>query len=106
MVQQFKITCALHLWARTLAWMGLLSFAILLLAVSGGFPPQAWVVLARSLPLMGHLLIVHGIPALASFAGVLLLSLTWGMAWAILLWAGVGLMLSGRQAKRAPGKTN
>lgn len=85
--------------------MGLLSFAILLLAVSGGFPPSAWVVLARSLPLMGHLLIVHGIPALASFAGVLLLSLTWGAAWAMLVWASVGLLFSGRQAKRAPRKT-
>lgn len=106
MVQQFKITCALHLWARTLAWLGLLSLAILLLAVSGGFPPQAWIVLARSLPLMKQLLLAHGLPALASFAGILLLSLTWGAVWAILLWSSVGLLLSGKQAKRAPKKTN
>ena len=106
MVQQFKIACALHLWVRALAWLGLLSLALLLLAVSGGFPPQAWIVLAHSLPLIGHLLTVYGLSALASFAGVLLLSLTWGTAWAMLLWASVGLLLSGRQAKRAPKKTN
>ncbi len=106
MVQQFKITCALHLWARLLAWLGLLSLALLMLAVSGGFPPQAWIVLASSVPFMKHLLAAHGLPALASFAGILLLSLTWGATWGILLWAGVTLLLSGRQTKRAPQKTN
>ena len=106
MVQQLKITCALHLWARALAWLSLLSLALLVPAVSGGFPPQAWVVLARSLPLMRHLLAAHGLPALASFAGVLLLSVTWAAIWAILVWAAVGLLLSGRQVKRAPKKTN
>ena len=106
MVQQLKITCALHLWARALAWLGLLSMVTLLLAVSGGFPPQAWILLVRSLPLLGHLLAAHGLPALASFTGVLLLSLTWGAAWAMLLRAGVGLLLSSRQSKRAPKKSN
>src|SRR5579859_124888 len=106
MVQQFKIACALHLWVRALAWLGLFSLALLLLALSGGFPPQAWIELARSLPLMGHLLAVYGLSSLASFAGIMLLSLTWGAAWAMLLWAGIGLLLSGRQAKRAPKKTN
>ncbi len=106
MVQQLKIACALHLWARALAWLGLASFAMLLLAVAGGFPPQAWIVLAHSFLLMGHLLVAHGLPALASFAGVSLLSLTWGAAWAMLMWAGIGLLLSGKQGKRAPKKTN
>ena len=106
MVQQFKIACALHQWVRMLAWLGLLSLALLLLAVSGGFPPQAWITLARSLPLIGHLLSVYGLSALASFAGILLLSLTWGAAWALLVWTGIGLLLSGRQVKRAPQKTN
>ncbi len=106
MLQQIKIACALHPWVRSLAWLGLVSMAILLLAVSGGFPPQAWILLARSLPLMGRLLVARGLPALASFTGVSLLSLTWSMAWAILLWAGIGLLRSGKQAKRAPKKTN
>src|SRR5690348_8507314 len=106
MVQQFKIACALHLWVRALAWLGLFGLALLLLAVSGGFPPPVWIVLARSLPLMGYLLALHGLSALASFAGILLLSLTWGVAWAMLVWAGIGLLLSGKQAKRAPKKTN
>ena len=106
MLQQLKIACALHLWVRIVAWLGLLSLALFLLAVSGGFPPQAWIVLAQSLPLLGHLLALHGLPALASFAGVLLLSLTWGAAWAILVWAGVGLLRTGRQTKRAPARTN
>jgi len=106
MLQQFKIACAFHLWVRALAWVGLLILAILLGAVSGGFPPQAWILLAQSLPLMGRLLVAHGLPALASFTGVSLLSLTWGMAWAMLLWAGIGLLRSGKPAKRSPRKTN
>lgn len=106
MLQQIKIASALYLWARSLAWLGLVSMAILLLAVSGGFPPQAWILLAHSLPLMGRLLVARGLPALASFTGVSLLSLTWGMAWAMLLWAGAGLLGSSKQAKRAPKKTN
>jgi serine/threonine protein phosphatase PrpC len=106
MLQQFKIACALHLWVRALAWLGLVSMAMLLLTISGGFPPQVWILLVQSLPIMGHLLAAHGLPALASFTGVSLLSLTWGMVWAIMVWAGIGLLRSGRQAKRAPKKTN
>ena len=105
MLQQFKIACALHLWVRAIAASGLASIAVLLLAVSGGFPPQAWVLLARSLPLMGRLLVAHGLSALASFTGVTLLSLTWGMAWAMLLWISIGLLRAGKQAKRASVKT-
>lgn len=106
MVQQFKIAYTFHVWVKVLAWGGLLALAILLLAVSGGFPPQAWRMLAHSLPLLEPLLAAHGLPALASFVGILLLSLTWGVAWAMLLWAGARLLLSGRQAKRASKKTN
>ncbi len=72
MVQQFKIACALHLWVRALSWLGLFGLALLVLAVAGGFPPQAWITLARSLPLIGHLLTLYGLSALASFAGILL----------------------------------
>ncbi len=105
MLQQVKIACAFHLWARALAGLGLVSVATLLLALSGGFPPLAWIILAQSLPLMGRLLVAHGLSALASFTGVSLLSLTWGMAWAMLLWAGIGLLRTGEQAKGAPAKT-
>ena len=106
MLQQFKIAYAFHLWVRALAWIGLLSLAILLGIVSGGLPPQAWTLLARSLPLIGRLLAAHGLSALASFTGVFVLSLTWGIAWAALLWAGVMLLRNGTQAKRVPRKTN
>ncbi len=106
MLQQIKIACTLHLWARALAWLGLASMAILLLALSGGLPAQAWILLARSLPLMGRLLVARGAPALASFTGVFCLSLTWCMAWAMLLWAAIELLRSGKSAKRAPQKTN
>jgi serine/threonine protein phosphatase PrpC len=106
MVQQFKIAYTFHMWVKILAWTGLLSLTILLLAVSGGFPPLAWRVLAHSLPLMGSLLVAHGLSALVSFVGISLLSLTWGAVWTVLLLAGVRLLLSGRQAKRAPKKTN
>src|ERR1700682_4036196 len=91
MLQQFKIACAFHLWARALAWLGLGSMAMILLA--------------KSLPLMGRLLVAHGLSALASFIGVSLLSLTWGMAWAMLLWVGIGLLCTGKKAKGTRSKT-
>lgn len=106
MLQQFKIAYAFHLWVKALAWLGLLCSAILLLAVSGGFPPPAWVLLAQALPQMGRLLAAHGVSALASFTGVSLLSLTWGLMWAVLLWVGIGLLRSNEQARSAPRKTN
>ena len=106
MLQQFKIAYAFHLWVKALAWLGLLCSAILLLAVSGGFPPPAWVLLAQALPQMGRLLAAHGSSALASFTGILLLSLTWGLMWAGLLWVSIGLLRSDKQARRTPRKTN
>ncbi|MGH2493423.1 MAG: PP2C family protein-serine/threonine phosphatase [Ktedonobacteraceae bacterium] len=106
MLQQFKIAYAFHLWVKALAWLGLLCSAILLLAVSGGFPPPAWVLLAQSLPQIGRLLAAHGLSALASFVGVFLLSLTWGIMWAVLLWVSIGLFRSNKQTRRAPRKTN
>ncbi|HLQ10737.1 MAG TPA: protein phosphatase 2C domain-containing protein [Ktedonobacteraceae bacterium] len=106
MLQQFKIAYAFHLWVRALAWLGLVSLAILLLAVSGGFPPQSWILLAQSLPVIGRLLAAHGLPALASFTGVFVLSLTWGLAWAALLWLSITLLRHGKQGRRAPAKTN
>jgi len=106
MLQQFKIAYAFHLWVRALAWLGLVSLAILLLAVSGGFPPQSWILLAQSMPVIGRLLAAHGLPALASFTGVFVLSLTWGLAWAALLWLSFSLLRHGKQGRRAPAKTN
>ena len=106
MLQQFKIAYAFHLWVRALTWLGLVSLAILLLALSGGFPPQSWILLAQSMPLIGRLLAAHGLPALASFTGVFLLSLTWGLAWAALLWISFSLLRHGKQGRRAPAKTN
>ncbi|HKV57854.1 MAG TPA: hypothetical protein VJO32_06210, partial [Ktedonobacteraceae bacterium] len=106
MLQQFKLAYAFNLWVKALAWIGLLCSALLLLAVSGGFPPPAWVLLAQSLPQMGRLLAAHGLSALASFTGVFLLSLTWGIMWAVLLWVSIGLLRSDKQARRAPRKTN
>ena len=106
MLQQFKIAYAFHLWVRALAWLGLISLSTLLLAVSGGFPPQSWILLAQSLPVIGRLLAAHGLPALASFTGVFVLSLTWGLAWAALLWLSFSLLRHGKQGRRAPAKTN
>jgi len=106
MLQQFKIAYAFYLWVRALTWLGLVSLAILLLAVSGGFPPQSWILLAQSMPVIGRLLAAHGLPALASFTGVFVLSLTWGLAWAALLWLSFSLLRHGKQGRRAPAKTN
>src|SRR5260370_159347 len=106
MLQQFKIAYAFHLWVRALAWLGMVSLAILLLAVSGGFPPQSWILLAQSFPVIGRLLAAHRPPPPASFTRVFLLSLTWGLASAALLWLSFSLLRHGKQGRRAPAKTN
>src|ERR1700686_1913612 len=106
MIQQFKLAYARHIWVKVLAWSGLVSITILLLAISGGFPPQAWLLLERAVPQMRRLLSARGLSALASFTGVSLLSLTWAILWAMLLWISITLLRSGKQKRRASAKSN
>ncbi|GAC1567750.1 MAG: hypothetical protein NVS3B14_14750 [Ktedonobacteraceae bacterium] len=97
---------ALQLWVKALAWLGLIGAAVLLLAISGGFPPRAWFLLAQSVPRMGRLLAARGLPALASFTGVSLLSLTWGILWVSLLWLSIALLWGGKQRHPSSTKIN
>jgi len=106
MIRQFKMAYAINLWVKALAWLGLLSVVVLLLAVSGGFPPRAWLVLAQAVPRMGRLLSARGLPALVSFTGLSLLSLTWGILWATLLCIAAALLWGEKRQWFKPAKTS
>ena len=88
-LEQFGIAYDIHLWLRCLSWLGLISGALLLLRVSGGFPPQAWYLLLQAAPQIPHLLGMRGPVIILSLVALVVLSLTWLALWVILLWASV-----------------
>lgn len=106
MIQQFRTAYAMHIWLKYLTWLGLISVATLLLRISDGFPPQAWYLLARAAPHIGSLLASRGIIALASFAGIVFLSLTWGCLWLLLLWVSIALVWPSRPKRRMRAAIN
>jgi|SRR5579875_38265 serine/threonine protein phosphatase PrpC len=71
---------------RLLAALAVLSAAMLLFVLAGGFPPFAWRLLAQTLPHISILLAVRGQAALVALVGLVLLSLTILFAWGTLLW--------------------
>jgi len=106
MIQQFKTAYAMHIWLKCLTWLGLISVATLLLRISDGFPPQVWYLLARAAPHIGSLLASRGIIALASFAGIVFLSLTWGCLWLLLLCISIALVWPSRPKRRMQAAIN
>lgn len=91
-LEQFGIAYDIHLWLRCLSWLGLISGALLLLRVSGGFPPQAWHLLLQAAPQIPHLLGMRGPVIILSLVALVVLSLTWLALWVILLWASVAVV--------------
>jgi len=91
-LEQFGIAYDIHFWLRCLSWLGLLSGALLLLRVSGGFPPQAWNLLLQAVPQIPHLLGMRGPVIILSLVALVVLSLTWLALWVILLWVSVAVV--------------
>src|ERR1051326_823109 len=92
MLAEFKSIYALHSWLRYVTWLGLLATTMFLLWASGGFPPQAWLLLAQLLMQLPAAWSVQGSTLLLPLVLLLVLSLVWLMLWAGLAWAGVRLV--------------
>jgi len=92
MLAEFKSIYALNSWLRYVTWLGLLATTMFLLWASGGFPPQAWLLLAQLLIQLPVAWSVQGPAVLLPLALLLVLSLVWLLLWAMLAWVGVRLV--------------
>src|SRR6266571_3837141 len=79
-------------WIRIAAPVGLILSALLLLWVSGSFPPWAWRFLFQVIPQIPHLLAVHGLFIVLPLFGLALLSATLLVAWGALILGSIRLM--------------
>ncbi len=100
MLEQIKVAYDLHPWLRRACWAGLVVGAIILLWVSGGFPPLAWRLLARLIPELSYQLALHGPIILLSLVALVALSLTWLIVWGALLGTAIALVRHSRLSRR------
>src|SRR6266581_2365885 len=92
MLAEFKSLYALNQWLRCVTWLGLLALTMFLLWAAGGFPPQAWLLLAQLLVQLPAAWSVQGSALLLPLVILLVLSLVWLLVWAMLAWVGVRLV--------------
>ena len=81
-----------NMWIRIAARAGLILSAILLLWVSGGFPPWAWRFLLQVIPQIPRLWAVHGLSIVPPLLGLVLLSATLLVAWGSLILGSIRMM--------------
>jgi serine/threonine protein phosphatase PrpC len=81
-------------WIRIAAGAGLILSGILLLWVSGGFPPWAWLFLFQVMPQVPRLWAVHGLLMVMPLAGLVLLAATLLVAWSAFILASIRLIRS------------
>ena len=79
-------------WMRIATRVALLLSGILLLWISGGFPPWAWRFLFQVMLQVARLWAVHGLLIVFPLAGLVLLSATLLFAWAAFVLAGIHLV--------------
>ncbi len=87
MLNRIRGSYAAHTWSRHAAALGLCVAAIALAMLGGGFPPWAWRFLAQATPQLPRLWTMRGLAVLASYTGLLLLSLTFALLWGGLIYA-------------------
>lgn len=75
-----------HQGVRLLCVLAVVGAALLLFVFSGGFPPTAWLLLARALLQTSALLAAHGQSVLLALFGLILIALSVPLAWWLLLW--------------------
>lgn len=80
---QLRLSYETYAWLRYLTWTGLALAGVLLLILSGGFPPRAFLQLWQSIPLLGRLLNLYGVSALFSFVLLAAQALTWFVLWGL-----------------------
>lgn len=91
-IKQFRIAYDIHLWLRCLSWLVIVSGVLLLLWISGGFPPKAWLLLLQVILQFPHLFNTRGPQIVLSLVAIATLSLTWLALFIVLLWAGVAVV--------------
>src|SRR5690242_3258292 len=85
MVEQLRAACIQNRWARIVVSLVLLIGVILLIALSGGFPPWAWRFLFQILPQLPQLWAVKGFTILPALLGLVLLSTALLISWTLIL---------------------
>ena len=102
-VEQDRKRWVTYLWLRVITMGVLFGAGILLLRVSGGFPPTAWVLLFRVIPAGPRLWHLRGPAILLPLIGLGVLSGTLAFGWAVLLHLGWVMVQSVRQNQRERG---
>ncbi len=82
MLNRFKTSYLAYRWFRRVAALAVGVFAIVLLVLTGGFPPWAWRLFFHALSQFSLLWGQRGLSIVAPFIGVSLLSLTIFVLWA------------------------
>ena len=90
-LEQLHTAYIAHRWMRIAACITLLAGTVLLLYISGGFPPWAWRFLIQVLPQLPRLWAARGLLMLIPLSGLVLLSVTLLLAWAAFAFACIRL---------------
>ncbi|HKF37026.1 MAG TPA: protein phosphatase 2C domain-containing protein, partial [Ktedonobacteraceae bacterium] len=80
-LEQLHRAYVAHRWMRMAACIALLAGAVLLLYMSGGFPPWAWRFLIRVLAQLPRLWAVRGLLMIIPLSGLVLLSVALLLSW-------------------------
>lgn len=97
MLEQFMDIYGVHRGLRYLTWAGLLGVAVFILWASGGFPPQAWLLLVQFIARIPQLWDLQGPIILFPLLALIALSLLWLLVWVVLV--GIGVILVDRHHK-------
>jgi serine/threonine protein phosphatase PrpC len=99
-IKQYGFAYDIHLWVRCVSWLGMISGVLLLLEISGGFPPKAWLLLLQATPQLPRLFNARGPQIGLSLLALVVVSLTWLALWGALLGAGTAVVLRWGRNKR------
>ena len=91
-LEQLHTAYIAHRWMRIAACITLLAGTVLLLYISGGFPPWAWRFLIQVLPQLPRLWAARELLMLIPLSGLVLLSVTLLLAWAAFAFACIRLV--------------
>jgi serine/threonine protein phosphatase PrpC len=92
LLEQLQTAYIANRWVRIAALVGLLLSGILLLWISGGFPPWAWRFLFQVMLQVPRLWAVHGLLIVFPLVGLILLSASLLFAWGAFVLAGIRLI--------------
>ncbi len=101
MLSRFEASYTAHRWVRRVSGVAMGVSAILLVVLTGGFPPWAWRLFFHTLPQLALLWGQRGMGIVAPFAGLGLLSLSIFVLWGALLMAAGWMALHWWRARGA-----